>query len=108
MGCVLTGFRHFSCDYLLHEGGVNIYTLSLRFCYNVAKCQRFRHIQAPAVTAYCAIITPFLDVLVMFGSRRINPSWFESAQRIGLFRRRIDAGFFAADYGRALGGGHAL
>jgi hypothetical protein len=44
----------------------------------------------------------------MFGSRRINPSWFESAQRIGLFRRRIDAGFFAADYGRALGGGHAL
>jgi hypothetical protein len=45
-------------------------------------------------------------VLVMFGSCRINPSWFENVQRIGWFRRRIETGFFTAARGRALGDGH--
>jgi len=47
----------------------------------VKSFQQFWHIKASAVTGHCAIITAFLDVLVMFGSCRINPSWFENVQR---------------------------
>ncbi len=68
--------------------------------------QQFWHIKASAVTGHCAINYGLPDVLVMFGSCRINPSWLENVQRIGCFRRRIETGFFTAARGRVLGDGH--